>query len=170
MTSLARLARRVAMAFGLGRQTADTDESRSTATVQVALTSGELRSDVPMMQLYGFASRPVPGSDLALMFLTGDRTRAVAVASGDQRGRPADLSPGDVAVYHPKTGSRIWLKGDGSIEIAPAAGKLTITADVTLNGGLNATGDIKAGEISLQKHLTTNVEPGSGKSGPPAAA
>lgn len=59
MTSLARLARRVAMAFGLGRQTADTDESRSTATVQVALTSGELRSDVPMMQLYGFASRPV---------------------------------------------------------------------------------------------------------------
>ncbi|MBF0859425.1 phage baseplate assembly protein [Gluconobacter sp. LMG 31484] len=170
MSSLARLARRVAMAFGLGRQTADTNESRSTSTVQVALASGELRSDVPVMQLYGFASRSVPGSDLALMFISGDRTRAVAVASGDQRNRPSDLSPGDVAVYHPRTGSRIWLKGDGSIEISPAAKKLTINAEVTIAGSLNASGDVKAGKISLQNHLTTDVESGSGKSGPPASS
>lgn len=170
MSPIARLARRVAMAFGLGRQTADTDESRSTATLQVALASGELRSDVPVMQLYGFASRSVPGSDLALMFISGDRTRAVAVASGDQRNRPSDLSPGDVAVYHPRTGSRIWLKGDGSIEISPAGKKLTINADVTIAGSLNASGDVQGGEISLQNHLTTGVESGSGKSGPPASS
>ncbi|MBN3866458.1 hypothetical protein GWK89_03110 [Gluconobacter kondonii] len=170
MSSLARLARRVAMAFGLGRQTADTDESRSTSTVQVALASGELRSDVPVMQLYGFASRSVPGSDLALMFISGDRTRAVAVASGDQRGRPTDLEPGEVCLYHPRTGSRILLNERGGVEITADDDNISLNGNVLLNGSINvsgnaiigtgATGSVSTGTgrtLTIRNGLITNI-------------
>ena len=110
---LMRTARRVMMALGIGRQTADTNEASNTPTVQVALAAGELRSDVPIMQEYGLVSRPVPGSDLLVAFIGGDRTRGVVIATGDQRGRPKDLQPGEVCLFHPSTGSRIWLKEDG---------------------------------------------------------
>ena len=49
---LQRLGRRVMMALGLARQTSDTDESRSTPTMQLALAAGEMRSDVPLLQEY----------------------------------------------------------------------------------------------------------------------
>ncbi|NHN83672.1 hypothetical protein GOB93_03330 [Acetobacter musti] len=167
VTPLSRLARRVSMALGLGRQTSDTDETQSTPTLQVVLPGGEMRSDVPLLQLYGFASRPVPGSDIAVTFLAGDRSRGVAIACGDQRGRPSDLEPGDVAVFHPRTGSRVWLKADGSIVLSPAENKLTINADITVNGSISSSGDVTANGISLEQHEHTGVESGSGTSGPP---
>lgn len=36
-----------------------------------------------------------------------------------------------------------------------------------LNGSLNATGDVKAGDISLEGHTHTGVQPGSGNTGQP---
>ncbi|AQS88276.1 bacteriophage protein [Neoasaia chiangmaiensis NBRC 101099] len=160
---MTRLARRISMALGIGRQTADTNESTSTPTVQVALNGGELRSDVPMVQLYGFASRSVPGSDVIVVFQDGDRSRGVAVATGDQRNRPTDLQPGEVCVFHPQTGSRIWMKADGSIAIVPHNGQ------ALLDGTLTVTKDVIANGVSLVNHLTSDVQPGSGQSGPPVA-
>ncbi|MBV1835662.1 phage baseplate assembly protein [Acetobacter estunensis] len=168
-TPFSRLARRVAMAFGLARQTADTDETKATPTLQVALPGGEIRSDVPLMQLYGFASRPVPGSDIVVAFLSGDRTRGVAVAAGDQRGRPTDLQPGEVTVYHPRTGSRIDLKADGSVAISPANKKLTIAADIAVSGKITATGDVVANGVSLDTHKHSGVKSGSDTSGAPVS-
>ncbi len=165
---LLRVARRVAMALGIGRQTADTDESQTTATVQVALPGGELRSDVPLVQLYGYASRPVPGSDLIVVFQGGDRSRGVAIASGDQRGRPTDLQPGEVCLYHPRTGSRIWMKADGSILIAPQNGKTALTGDLTVSGAVTGNEVIAQG-VKLSSHPHDGVQPGSGQSGKPIA-
>lgn len=89
-----RLSRRVAMALGVGRLTANTDEAASTHTVQVALAGGELQGDLPLLQQVGFHSRPLPGSDVVVLFQAGDRSRGVAVATGDQRSYPRDLQPG----------------------------------------------------------------------------
>lgn len=158
--TLLRLARRVAMAMGIGRQTADTDESRGTATMQVALPGGELRSDLPHLQLYGFASRPQPGADAVVMFQSGDRSRGVVVASGDQRYRPADLAPGDACLYH-FTGSRIWLKADGSILLAPANGQVSLT------GTLNVSTDVVTAGKSFIAHQHGGVQAGSSNTGAP---
>ncbi|MBV0888143.1 phage baseplate assembly protein [Komagataeibacter oboediens] len=164
-----RAARRVMMALGIGRQTADTNESPNTPTVQVALAAGELRADVPIVQEYGLASRPVPGSDLVLAFIGGDRTRGVVIATGDQRGRPKDLQPGEVCLFHPSTGSRIWLKADGSIAIVPANGKATLEGDLTASGTITGN-EVVAQGVRLSSHPHNGVEPGSGKSGPPVAS
>ena len=164
-----RLARRVAMALGLGRQSSDTNETANTPTLQVTLPGGEVRSDVPLLQHYGFHSRPVPGSDVLTVFMAGDRTRGVAVATGDQRGRITDLKPGEVCVYHPRTGSKILLAENGDIEIVPASGVLKVTAELQVDGSIKATGDIVAGEVSLQNHLTSEVQSGQGTSGKPVS-
>ncbi|AQU87961.1 hypothetical protein B0W47_11315 [Komagataeibacter nataicola] len=170
MTSaFVRTARRVMMAVGIGRQTADTNEQVSTPTLQAALAAGELRSDLPMVQEYGLASRPVPGSDVVVVFLGGDRTRGVVVATGDQRGRPKDLQPGDVCLFHPRTGSRIWLKEDGSIAIIPANGKTALTGDLTATGTITGN-EVVAQGIKLSTHPHGGVTAGSGKSGAPEAS
>lgn len=156
--ALSRLGRRVSMALGLGRLTANTDEQASTHTVQAALAGGELRSDVPLLQQVGFHSRPLPGSDVVVLFQAGDRSRGVAVATGDQRYYPRDLQPGDACLYHVKTGARVWLKADGSISIS-TSGPLNITASeaafncpITSTGDISAKGDVLAGKISLTNH------------------
>ncbi|MBY4641567.1 phage baseplate assembly protein [Gluconacetobacter entanii] len=166
---LMRTARRVIMALGIGRQTADTNETPNTPTVQVALAAGELRSDVPVMQEYGLASRPVPGSDLLVAFIGGDRTRGVVIATGDQRGRPKDLQPGEVCLFHPSTGSRIWLKADGSIALVPSNGKTAVTGDLTASGTITGN-EVVAQGVKLSSHPHTGVTAGSGDSGPPVAS
>ncbi len=155
------------MALGVGRQTADTDESKGTATVQVTLPHGELRSDVPIVQHFGLASRPIAGSDVIVVFQAGDRTRGVAMATGHQPSRPKDLQPGEVCLFHPQTGSRIWLKADGSILLGPANGK------VLLDGALTTTGTITAPEVVVNgvahsSHEHTNGNDGQNTGGPMA--
>lgn len=55
----------------------------------------------------------------------------------------------------------------GAAEVTAPAG-LTINADITVNGMIEATGDVTGGGVSLMNHLTTNVTPGTGMSGKPA--
>ncbi|WP_395371700.1 phage baseplate assembly protein [Komagataeibacter diospyri] len=164
-----RTARRVMMALGIGRQTANTNETPNTPTVQAALAAGEVKADLPIMQEYGLASRPVPGSDLIVAFIGGDRTRGVVIATGDQRGRPKDLQPGEVCLFHPSTGSRIWLKADGSIALNPANNKVTTPGDFTAGGTITGN-EVEAQGIRLSSHPHNGVQPGSGNSGPPVAS
>ncbi|GAN90959.1 bacteriophage related protein [Gluconobacter frateurii M-2] len=151
-----RLARRVAMGLGLGRQLADTNESGGTPTIQVVLPGGEIRSDVPLLQQYGFRSRPVPGSDMLAVFQAGDRSRGVVVATGDQRGRPTDLQPGEVCVYHPKTGSRILLNKSGGVEISASDGNITLNGDAVISGNLEVYGNAIV-ETGATGSFTTNA-------------
>jgi len=68
----------------------------------------------------------------------------------------------------------ITIAPDGTITVATggaatvsAPAGLTINADVTLNGRLDATGDVVAEGVSLVNHLTTNVVAGTSLSGKP---
>ncbi|GCE89431.1 bacteriophage protein [Komagataeibacter diospyri] len=155
ISSVMRTMRRVMMMVGIGRLLADTNENRSTPTVQAALAAGEIRGDVPLMQEYGLASRPVPGSDAIIIFVGGDRTRGIAIATGDQRGRPTDLQPGEVCLYHPRTGSRIWLKADGSIALNPANGKTAVTGDLTATGTITGN-EVMVSGVKLSSHVHSN--------------
>jgi len=47
------------------------------------------------------------------------------------------------------------------------AGGLYLGGNVTIKGTLAVTGDVTAAEVSLQQHLHSQVQPGSGVSGPP---
>ncbi|GBQ52270.1 phage baseplate assembly protein [Komagataeibacter sucrofermentans] len=159
MSFLPRVARGVMMLIGIGRQTADTDEAAATPTVQATLAMGEIHSDMPLMQHAGFASRPLADSDHVIVFIGGNRQRGVSIASNDQNGRPKDLQPGEVCLYHPRTGSRIWLKADGSVAIAPANGKTAVTGDLT------ATGTITGNEVVAQGKKLSSHEHSNGNNG-----
>ena len=167
MTPLLRQARRVMNAMGIGRQTADTDETQATPTLQVALPGGELRSDLPHLQLYGFASRPTAGADVVVMFQSGDRGRGVAIASGDQRTRPTDLQPNDACLY--AHGSRIWLRSDGSIAITPGNGKVVVTGDLAVTGTVTAV-EVVASSVHLTTHDHTNGNGGKNTGAPVAGS
>lgn len=63
---------------------------------------------------------------------------------------------------------------DGSVKISMGENKITINApeieinsNITLNGGIVATGDIVSGDISLQTHIHSGVQGGSGNTGGP---
>jgi hypothetical protein len=46
-------------------------------------------------------------------------------------------------------------------------GNMSITGSLSVNGAVVATGDVTGGGVSLMHHLTTEVQSGSGLSGPP---
>ncbi|MGY6769519.1 phage baseplate assembly protein domain-containing protein [Komagataeibacter sp. NFXK3] len=169
MPFLPRIARGVMMLIGIGRQTADTDETPATPTVQATLAMGEIHSDMPLMQHAGFACRPLADSDHVIVFIGGNRQRGVSIASNDQNSRPRDLQPGETCIYSPATGSRIWLKEDGSIAIVPANGKTALTGDLTATGTITGNKVVAQG-IKLSTHPHGGVTPGSGKSGAPEAS
>jgi len=78
-------------------------------------------------------------------------------------------SVGEIWLVH-QTGSVLKLTNDGNITIqAQSGGTITLGSNVQVNGHLLATGDVAAGSISLQNHLTSGVTPGTGTSGTPVA-
>lgn len=72
------------------------------------------------------------------------------------------------------SGASISIAPEGTVSIATngattisAPAGLTIEANVTVNGRLDATEDVVAGGVSLMDHITTGVSPGTGTSGKP---
>ncbi|CAM2761308.1 hypothetical protein CFR75_06035 [Komagataeibacter xylinus] len=165
MSFLPRVARGVMMLIGIGRQTADTDEAPATPTVQATLLKGEIHSDMPLMQHAGFACRPLADSDHVIVFIGGNRQRGVSIASNDQNSRPKDLQPGETCIYSPATGSRIWLKADGSIALLPANNKVTTPGDFTA-GGIITGNEVVAQGKKLSSHEHSNGNNGA-DTGPP---
>ncbi len=155
------------MALGLGRLLKDTDESQTISLVQAVLPGGEVRSDIPLMQHYGFASRPRAGGDVVVVFQGGDRAQGVAVATGDQRNRPTWLQPGEVALYHPPTGARIRMQADGSISIEPGNGNVHAAGNWDFSGQITAK-EVVAGGVKLSLHEHPGVQKGGSKTGAPA--
>lgn len=108
-----------------------------------------------------------PEGDIAqAVFLPGVYSDANP-ARADDRSDRADYDDGAIVAYDPETHTlRATLPASGRVEIT-APGGFHLVGDVTLTGKLTATGDVKAGSISLQGHKHTGVDPGAGVSGAP---
>jgi phage gp45-like len=143
------------------------DDAAGVQQVQVKLFAGEVRDGLERVQQYGFSSVPPVGSEAVVLFVGGSRDHGVVIGTESRGQRAGGQAAGVVTVYD-GAGHKIVFTA-GGIEIHGGGHNLTITGapKVSVNGDIEATGDVKAGSISLKEHLHEDVQPGSGNSGTP---
>jgi len=151
MGALDRIGRRILTTIGRGRLTAG-DDTGNVQLLQVQLGANEVRDNTPRLAEFGFTSNPPIGADLVVLFVGGDRSNGVIIASGDISTRLKNLRPGESALYD-SIGKHVYLKAD-QIEVNANGQPVNIinattvtidaSSDVTVNCGgnlvANATG------------------------------
>lgn len=162
--TLARFWRRIQLTIGRGRVTL-VDDSQTVQRLQVQLNGLETRDETPRLAEYGFTSRPPVGSDVAVVFIAGDRSSGMAIASNHQASRPTGLKEGEVMLYD-QAGKQIYLTADGGIVVEATNTEVTVndattvtinaangvvmnTPTLTVNGNIKATGDIMDSRRSM---------------------
>ncbi|MDA8092355.1 MAG: phage baseplate assembly protein V [Betaproteobacteria bacterium] len=133
-----RIARRLQMLVGVGRVTL-VDDSGPVQMMQLALGSLEVRDRTPRLAEFGFASNPPAGSDATLLFVGGDRSNGVVIATGSQALRLRDLQPGEAAIYDGQ-GKYVYLTETGIV--VEAKGQPVTVNDasaVTVNASTSVT-------------------------------
>lgn len=158
------LSQRVLSTIGLGFVTATRDDA-PVRVMQARMSEMELRDNVPLVQHYGFASRPKPGANLVLLFQGGDRTQGVAIASHDQR-VTLRLSEGEVAI-HTDEGDHVYFQRGRVVEVVAGTKVRFVTPKLECTGDVVAHAD--SGPVHLATHTHTGVQTGGGTSGPPTA-
>ena len=149
-----RLWRRVQLMSSWGRVTFS-DDSRSAQLLQVKLNDSETRDDTPRIAEFGLTSRPPDGSDVLVVFLGGDRSKGVVVATAHQASRPKGLLAGETMLYD-LWGKSVHLTKAGGIVVEAQGAPVTVNnaTTVTINAAdsvelvtplLHVTGDIVAG-------------------------
>ena len=149
-TTIARLWRRLQSIVGRGR-THVVDDTGVVQTLQVQVGAIEILDKVPRVGEYGFASNPPPQSHGVVLFIAGDRSNGVVIATNHQASRLKNLAPGESAIFDDQ-GRWVWLKR-GSIEIEAGntpvhvtnATEVDVTASVKVKlttPRLEVTGDI----------------------------
>lgn len=135
--------------------------------VQGETLESELHNDVEVLETYGFtAPAPADVNEGLCVFVNGQSDHGVIVGWFDKKYRPTDIKAGEVCIYS-HTGSKILLKNNGDIIVTPSSGKTILNSDLQVNGKIDATGDIKAGAISLQNHVHSGVRAGTSDTGAP---
>jgi len=155
--AMARLWRRVQLFVTRGRITLSNDAG-NVQKLQIRLGAQELRDSTPRLGEFGHASRPPEGSDVVVLFVAGDRSNGVVVASGHQASRPRNLTPGESQLYD-LWGKSVYLTAAG-IVIEAKGTPVTVNnaTTVTVNAAqqinllaplVTCSGDLKvAGQIS----------------------
>ncbi|WP_413052131.1 phage baseplate assembly protein V [Pseudomonas bubulae] len=149
-----RLWRRVQLMSSWGRVTFS-DDSNSAQLLQVKLNDSETRDDTPRIAEFGLTSRPPDGSDVLVVFLGGDRSKGVVVATAHQASRPKGLLAGETMLYD-LWGKSVHLTKAGGIVVEAQGAPVTVNnaTTVTINAAdsvelitplLHVTGDIVAG-------------------------
>lgn len=151
---LQRMMRRIQLATGWGRVTLS-DDSKTAQILQVKLNDSETRDGTPRIAEFGFTSRPPLGSDVLIVFLGGDRSKGVVVATAHQASRPTNLQEGEAMVYD-LWGKSIYLTKSGGIIVDAKGTPVTVnnSTTVTINAAeavhmntpvLRVSGNIEAG-------------------------
>ena len=109
---------------------------------------------------------------LALMLSMRGNAEERVVLPGSPQKRPMTLAPGELAVYHPPTGSLIHFRASGDVDIT--APNLNVVGDVTITGDLTVSGDTalasvvtSAGTDIGDGHVHSGVTSGGSNTGAP---
>lgn len=141
---------------------------------KVQLLEGETLEGVEHPQNYGFTSNPPQGADILAGSLGGNRDHVVVIVSDHADFRKTGLATGEVAVYH-KSGSYILMKDDGSIELNPSSGTVSVVGDLQSSGEISdGTGTLSAVrqksdnhiDVVYPAHVHTSAAPGQPTSPP----
>lgn len=148
------LQRRIQLLAGWARVSFAND-SKTAQLLQVKLNDSETRDGTPRIAEFGFTSVPPDGSDVLVVFLGGDRSKGVVVATGHQTSRPVNLLAGESMLYD-LAGKSVYLTQTGGIVIEAKGSPVTVNnaTTVTINAAtavqmntpvLRVSGDIEAG-------------------------
>jgi phage baseplate assembly protein V len=139
--TLDRLFKRLQLLVGRGRIKVSNDGG-AVQSHQVQLSPLELK-DVARAAEYGFTSMPQPGCHAVVIFVGGDRSNGIIVATNDQAHRLKNLQPGEVAIYDDQ-GQSVYITRSGIV--VNGGGKqvtITNTPKVRVESNIEATGTIK---------------------------
>lgn len=155
MTETERLYRRVQMMVAPVKITA-TDDSGPVHRLQMRVTPVETIDNVPSLHLYGVSAHAPAGSDGTAVFLTGDRSSAVVVATNNQAARLRGLKPGEVALYTDE-GDYVKLMRGRIVEIKVGTRIRIECPLVELTGDLHVEGEVVRGwgtghQVTLGQH------------------
>jgi len=156
---------------------ASVNTSTNTCRVKLngTLTTGDLPWAVRRAGRVRTASAPSIGEQVTVIAPAGDLSQAVVLLAIYQTAfaapstEPDDdwvqYDDGAVISYNQRSHSlRAALPTGGTLSIT-ADGGMTLTGDVTINGTLRSTGDIFAGNISVQQHVHGGIQPGGANTG-----
>ncbi|VVP61980.1 hypothetical protein PS870_06493 [Pseudomonas fluorescens] len=127
---LQRMMRRIQLMANWGRVTFS-DDSQTAQLLQVKLNDTETRDGTPRIAEFGFTSRPPDGSDVLVVFLGGDRSKGVVVATGHQASRPINLLAGESMLYDLQ-GKSIHLTASDGIVVKAQEAPLTVNNATTV--------------------------------------
>jgi phage baseplate assembly protein V len=168
--AIERIGRRILTMIGRGRKTTG-DDSGNVQMLQVKLGADEVRDKTPRLAEFGFASMPPDGADLVVLFIGGDRSNGVIIASGDIATRMKNLQPGESALYD-SLGKHVYLKAD-QIEIdannqpvnvinattvtVGASGNVTVNCGANLTANVTGTATIAAQTVNVSASSSASV-------------
>lgn len=164
----------------------------SSQKAQLSIFEDEVRDDIPIIQQYGFVSRPLDDTDSVVVFISGNRDNGIVISTRDKN-YTVSLEKGEVALFD-NVGTKIHLKKDKKIEITIDTNTYTITKDTIesaseftikaagtsysfkstgletaadIKGGtIEGTTQVKVGLIGLTTHKHTSASAGSPTSTP----
>lgn len=111
--AVAPLARRIANVAARGVVTLVNAASKMQG-LQVRLLANEVKDGLEHFETYGFTASPKTGAEALVLFLGGDRSHGIVVATPDRRFRLTGLEEGEVALYDDQ-GKFIKLARDGIV-------------------------------------------------------
>lgn len=134
-------------AFGLVTAVRDAGAEQ---VVDVQILPGVVRSEVRVLQPFGFASAPVAdGAIVLLVQVGGDPANLAALPAARPGGRFGGLAEGEAVLYG-AAGQRVAMRADGSVEILSAT-EVRITSDVSVH--VTAPTTLISGNLVVDGHL-----------------
>lgn len=133
---LSPLIKRIRLALGRGIIRLVNDAT-GVQQIQASLMKNETRSGMERFQEYGFTSVPLPGAEMAAIFIGGSRDHGLIIATEDRRYRLKGLAGGEVALYTDEGDSIVMKRGN---EIEVTTNKYTVNCqDYEVNASNKAT-------------------------------
>lgn len=122
------------------------DDAGHTQVVQVSLGTGEVLDRQARMTEYGFQSVPPAGFDMVALFLGGNPSDGIVIATQHRQFRMRAMAAGEVSISDDK-GQSVYLSAAGiRIDggtlpvVLTASGGLTVNANTVFNGTVTANG------------------------------